>query len=221
MLNSRLKSVFKSWPAVVLSAGLVFSAQAQSIQDLTSGESEKKSGQTKSSSTSRSATKLHAHHIGLGIGQTFLKSSFGDNGDDKIAIPDLYYTYTASRSFDFLANFHTSKHKQEGREVNMTGLALGIKGRFYQYDNFSPFLVGGFGFYRPKLKRMIGQNLENSEGKFTFGMHFGAGAELVLNDRVTVGTILHFHNPFSVQQDNQPEVDGSYYKVLLTALYSF
>lgn len=221
MSKSRLKTVLKSWPAVILSAGLVFSAHAQSIQDLTSKESEKKSGQAKSSSSSRTATRLHAHHIGLGLGQTFLKSSFGDNGDDKIAIPDIYYTYTASRSFDFLANFHTSTHKKEGRKFSTTGLALGIKGRFYQYDNFSPFLVGGFGFYRPKLKRLVGQNLVNSEGKFTFGMHFGAGAELVLNDRITVGTILHFHNPFSIQQDNQPEVDGSYYKVLITALYSF
>lgn len=221
MLKFRLKSVLKLWPAVVISAGLILSAHAQSIQDLTSKESEKKTGHTKKRPSARSATRLHTHHIGLGIGQTFLKSGFGDNGDDKIAIPDLYYTYTASRSFDFLANFHTSSHKQEGRKVNMTGLALGIKGRFYQYDNFSPFLLGGFGFYRPKLKRMIGQNLVNSKGEFTFGMHFGAGAELILNDRVTVGTLMHFHNPFSVQQDGQPEVDGSYYKILLTALYSF
>lgn len=221
MLKTRLNSVLKSWPAVFISAGLAFSAHAQSIQDLTSKESEEKSGQSSATTSSRTATKLNAHHIGLGVGQTFLKSSFGDNGDDKIAIPDIYYTYTASRSFDFLANLHFANHKKEGREVNTMGLALGIKGRFYQYDNFSPFLLGGFGFYRPKMKRMIGQNLVNSEGKYTFGMHFGAGAELVLNDRVTVGTILHFHNPFSIQQDNQPEVDGSYYKVLITALYSF
>lgn len=221
MLKTRLHSVLKSWPAVFICAGLVFSTHAQSIQDLTSKETEEKSGQTSAAKSSRSATKLNAHHIGLGVGQTFLKSSFGDNGDDKIAIPDIYYTYTASRSFDFLANLHFANHKKEGREVNTMGLALGIKGRFYQYDNFSPFLIGGFGFYRPKMKRMIGQNLVNSEGKYTFGMHFGAGAELVLNDRVTVGTIFHFHNPFSIQQDNQPEVDGSYYKVLITALYSF
>jgi opacity protein-like surface antigen len=206
---------------VILSAGLVFSVQAQSIKDLTSKDSEKKSGQTRSRSSSRAATKLNAHNVGIGLGQTFLNSSFGDNGDDKIAIPDIYYTYSASRSFDFLANFHTSSHKQEGREVDTLGLALGIKGRFYQYDNFSPFLVGGFGFYHPKMKRLIGQNFVNSDSKFIFGMHFGLGAELVLNDRVTVGTILHFHDPFSVQQDNQPEVDGSYYKLLLTALYSF
>lgn len=223
MLIARLKSISKSWPAAFIVAGLAFSAQAQSIQDLTSRENEKKAGQSSPTrSNGRSATKINSHNIGIGVGQTFMKSDFKSLGDDKVAIPDLYYTYTASRSFDFLANFHTSEHSIENQKITTTGLALAIKGRVYQYDNFAPYLVGGFGFYRPKVKRLLdGQSLVNSEGKFTFGMNMGAGAELILNDRVTVGTILHFHNPFSVQQDNQPEVNGSYYKLLLTALYSF
>jgi len=212
-------------PALILVAGLSFSSlQAKpSITDLTSNDTAQKaqSGEIKESRLAVSGLNpINTHSLGVGIGQTFLKSDFRPNGDDKISA-DLYYAYTASHSFDFLANFHTSSHSKQTNKVSVTGLALGIKGRFYQYDNFAPFLVGGFGFYQPKTTRTISGQTITSKRKITFGNHMGIGAELRLNRRVTVGTILHLHNPFDVQQDDQPEVEGSYYKLLLTALYSF
>lgn len=209
--------------AGLLAVGFVFSAHAQGIKDLTSSETAEKaqSGDLPRASAPRGGTQLNKHYIGIGLGQTFLKSDFEKDGADKIGIPDLYYVYTASHSFDFIANFHTTSHKLEGRKVTATGTAVGIKGRFYQYDNFSPFAVGGLGFYQPRMVRRIGDEFVKSSSKITFGTNLGVGAELILNSRVTVGTILHWHNPFSVQQDGQPEVSGSYYKLLLTALYSF
>lgn len=223
MISKSFKELKKLIPtASLLAVGISFGAHAQSIQNLTSQEAAEKaqSGEV-SRPIHRGGTQLNKHYLGLGLGQTFLKSEFQDNGADKIGIPDLYYVYTASHSFDFLANFHTTTHRTERRKVTATGAALGIKGRFYQYDNFSPFGVAGFGFYQPSTVRKIGDDFVRSKSKTTFGTHLGLGAELILNSRVTVGTILHWHNPFSIQQDGQPDVRGSYYKLLLTGLYSF
>jgi hypothetical protein len=215
-------------PAIFFIAGFcLFTAQANTnIRDLTSQETADKaqSGQipaeTSSRSTSRGYSTLHNHYVGVGVGQTFLKGDMRPNGSDQLGL-DLFYTYTASLSFDFVANFHTSSHKRNDNKVKNTGLALGIKGRFYQYDNFAPFVLGGFGFYQPKLKRTFGDQVISSESKIVFGNHLGLGVELKLNRKVTIGALAHLHNPFDVQQDNQPDVEGSYYKLMMTALYSF
>lgn len=195
-----------------------------SIKDLTSSETAEKaqSGKITAAAPARTGSLglIGTHALGVGVGQTFLKGDMRPNGDDRIGV-DLLYTYTASLSFDFLANFHTSSHSKEQNKVTNTGLALGIKGRFYQYDNFAPYLVGGFGFYQPKVTRIINGQPLRSESKITFGNHIGIGTDLRLNDKVTIGALIHLHNPFDVQQDNQPDVKGSYHKLLMTALYSF
>jgi len=98
---------------------------------------------------------------------------------------------------------------------------MGIKTKFYQIDNFSPFAVAGLGFYAPKVRREIRGQLVESETKVAFGYHFGGGGDLKLNDKVTVGLYGSFHNPFDVKQELGPEVEGRYYKLLITAFYSF
>lgn len=163
---------------------------------------------------------LQSHSIGIGLGQTFLLGDFGDNGEDKIAA-DLLYAYKASHSFDFYANFHTSAHKLRETKSTITGLALGIRGRAYQFDAFAPFIVAGLGFYQPKVKRYVDTTLLESEEKITFGVHVGGGADLQLSRRVSVGVMGHYHNPFDVQQDIGPDVEGAYFKLLLTAMYHF
>lgn len=163
---------------------------------------------------------LQSHSIGIGLGQTFLLGDFGDNGEDKIAA-DLLYAYKASHSFDFYANFHTSAHKLRETKSTITGLALGIRGRAYQFDAFAPFIVAGLGFYQPKVKRYVDTTLLESEEKITFGVHVGGGADLQLSRRVSVGVMGHYHNPFDVQQDLGPDVEGAYFKLLLTAMYHF
>jgi hypothetical protein len=227
MVNKPWQKLKAIKPAVIIIAGFcVFEAHSNSIRDLTSKETSEKaqSGQipaeTTSQSSSRVISTLKNHYIGVGIGQTFLKGDMRPNGSDKLGV-DLFYAYTASLSFDFIANFHTSSHKRNQNKVTNSGLALGIKGRFYQYDNFAPFVLGGFGFYQPKLKRTFGTQVISSESKIVFGNHIGLGAELKLNRKMTVGALMHLHNPFDVQQDNQPDVEGSYYKLMMTALYSF
>lgn len=163
---------------------------------------------------------LKLHSLGLGIGQTFLLGDASDNGEDKITW-DVYYNYSASYSFDFMANFHTAKHKFKGRYIETTGAALSIKGKAFQFDSFAPFALGGLGFYWPKAQRDVGGTLTESKTKATFGLNLGAGAELRLNRHFMVGVIGHYHNPFDVKQEIGPDVELSYFKLLITLFYTF
>lgn len=162
---------------------------------------------------------IHKHSFGLGLGQTFPMGEFKTNGDSEIT-PDLYYNYSASHSFDLLLNFHSNKLEKGNKESELLGLALGIKAKIFNFDNFAPVGFGGFGFYRPTVKRDIQGVIKESEDKTVFGYHFGGGAELRLNNHVSTGILFHYHNPFDAKQDTDPEVEGSYYKLMLTLFYT-
>ena len=163
---------------------------------------------------------VKVHSVGVGIGQTFLRGKFEDYGEDKITW-DLLYAYSASHSFDFIADFHSNKHSFRQQWVRTTGLGLGIKAKVYQFDAFAPFATGGLGFYQPKVKRYVNGVLQESETKTSFGWHVGVGAELRLNRNFTTGILAKLHNPFDVKQYLGPEVEGSYTKLMITGMYSF
>ena len=164
---------------------------------------------------------IHKHSIGFGLGQTFLRSDLADNGNDKIT-PEIYYNYSASYSFDFVANLHYSNHTYLNRESTIKGLALAIKAKGYQYDAFSPFILGGFGFYLPSVKRPSANgDIVETRTQLVFGVNLGAGVELRLNNEVTVGVIAHYHDPFDVRQDTGAKLEASYMKLLMTASYTF
>lgn len=169
----------------------------------------------------RIPSALKKHSFGVGVGQTFLVGDFENLGENKITW-DLLYNYSASHSFDFFANFHTEKYSFRQQWVKATGLAIGIKGRAYQFDNFSPYGLFGFGFYSPKIKKFVNNVLLESESKATFGWHIGAGADLKLNSKLSTGILFHYHNPFDVKQDTVGlEVEGSYFKMLITGMFTF
>lgn len=208
---------FKNIALVIFSmasANLAFGASA--IKKLTS----KSTAQDVSSRVELPSTGLNKHSVGVGLGQTFLQGHFRDNGEDKIT-PEIYYNYSASHSFDLMINFHASKHSYSRTFVKTTGLTAGIKAKAYQFDSFSPYAMGGLGFYSPKVKRIQDGKSVESRSKVVFGYHLGAGTELKLNKKFAFGIIGHYHNPFDVKQENAPEVEGSYFKLLMTVLYTF
>ncbi len=166
--------------------------------------------------TSNSGREIHKHAIGIGLGQTFLLGQFEKYGDSQITA-DLLYSYTASYSFDLLVNLHFSSHAYKDREVKLTGYVMSIKARSYEFDAFSPFLLGGLGFYSPQIV----DDEEESDIKTTFGLNFGGGADLRLNEKVIVGLLAQYHKPFEVKQDDTVDIRGSYLKLLLTAMYQF
>lgn len=164
--------------------------------------------------------RLQRHGIGLGLGQTFLLGGYGKHGNNKITA-DLLYTYAASYSFDLLVDAHFSKHKDEDDKMKLMGLAAGIKARLVEYDNFSPYVVGGLGFYAPQAKRHSGGKTQWSDQKVTFGVNFGAGVDLRLNDEWVIGVLGQLHTPFVVEQEGQSDVRGYYFKLMFTGMYLF
>jgi len=179
-----------------------------------------KASSNKRSLSSLNETPLGSHSFGIGLGQTFLTGDFGENGEDSITV-DLYYKYKASYSFDLMINAHYSSHDLAEKQSELLGLNAGIKAKLYNFDSFNPYVLGGLGFYLPTVTRFIDSNLKTSESKLSFGTHIGIGGELELNEKFSVGVLAHYHNPFDVKQGNDPEVEGSYYKILFTTLYSF
>ena len=161
--------------------------------------------------------RLQQHGIGLGLGQTFLFGDYGKHGEDKITF-DLLYSYAASYSFDLLVNAHMSEHEDNSEEMKLFGLTGSIKGRVFEYDNFSPFLLGGLGFYAPQADRV---GTGNTTRKLTFGLNWGGGVDLRLNDEFVIGAMLQMHWPFKVEQDEGKDLKGYYMKMLLTGMYLF
>jgi len=161
-----------------------------------------------------SEREIHKHAIGIGLGQTFLLGQFENYGDNQIT-GDLLYSYTASYSFDVLVNIHYSTHEYREKKVHLTGYVMSIKARSYEFDAFSPFLLGGLGFYAPQIE----DEDEKSKVKNTFGFNLGAGMDLRLNDHVIIGIMTQYHKPFEVKQEDTDDIRGSYFKLLLTAMY--
>ena len=173
-----------------------------------------------SSTSAPSPRGIRTHSIGGGIGQTVLLGNYQKYGEDKIAL-DLFYAYAASYSFDILVNAHWSKHQDKGEKMIVKGLAASIKSRLFEFDNFSPFVLGGLGFYQPRAQRRTGTGKQWTDEKLTFGLNFGGGVDLRLNEEWTVGAMGQMHWPFAVKQDNQSDLKGYYFKMLLTLMYSF
>ncbi len=164
--------------------------------------------------------KLQQHGLGFGLGQTFLFGNYAKHGADKITV-DFLYSYAASYSFDLLVNAHMSEHKDNSERMKLLGLTSSIKGRFVEYDNLSPFFLGGLGFYAPEARRSNGAGTKSTDQKVTFGLNFGGGVDLRLNDHYVVGVMGQMHWPFKVQQESQSDLKGYYMKLLMTGMYLF
>lgn len=98
---------------------------------------------------------------------------------------------------------------------------MAIKAKVWQFDAFSPFFLGGFGFYLPQARRLENGVRKETREQLVFGMNLGGGVELTLNDEFSVGVIAHYHDPFDVRQENAPDLEGSYMKLLIMGMYTF
>lgn len=180
-------------------------------------ESDDESVSESSGYGSPSPRRLRQHGLGLGLGQTFLFGNYGKYGQDKITA-DLLYSYAASHSFDLLVNAHMSTHKDNDEEMKLMGLTGSFKGRLVEYDNFSPYFLAGLGFYAPQADR---DGTGKTTRKLTFGLNFGGGMDLRLNENYVIGVMAQMHWPFKVQQDEGSDLKGYYMKLLLTGMYLF
>ena len=174
---------------------------------------------------------LKRHSLGIGIGQTILSGDFKNHGENAIA-PDIFYNYSVSHSFDLLINTHWSKHKQavlrssRNTFTELAALAIGVKGRFFQFDLFSPFAVAGLGLYYPRIRKQEpGETVPTkTKATVTFGHHLGGGVELELNNHFSLAFMGHYHNPYDIKHDTgerEVKVEGAYFKLLVVAFFIF
>jgi opacity protein-like surface antigen len=189
-------------------------------EEQTANAEDNPSDKDDSEASAPTGRSLHAQSFMLGLGQTFLMGNYSKHGEDKIAM-DLFYTYAASYSFDLMVNAHWSKHEDKNEFMEVKALAASVRARLWEYDNFSPYVLGGLGFYIPEARRGSGAGTQETDSKITFGMNFGAGAELRLNSIWSVGALFQMHWPFRSKQDDQSDLRGYYSKLLLTIGYSF
>ncbi len=166
--------------------------------------------------TQSNTRRIHQHSLSLGLGQIFVLGSFEKYGADKMVV-DLFYEYSASYSFDLVLNAHWSSHEKDNNRLFLRGYALNIKSRIWNYDSFSPYIMGGLGIYNPQVKTAG----ETSKSEYVFGINGGMGAELQLNNHYSVGFLGYLHMPFNKSSDNTPDVKGSYFKLLLMGKYTF
>lgn len=193
------------------------------IQNKDSSEAPSEASTPDSNTSSNNySRKTKKHGLGLGLGQSILGGKYAKYGDDKITL-DFFYTYIASYSFDLLLNLTLNRFEKNQNTVNFRGLSIDIKGRLYDFDQFSPYFIGGVGFYQPSWEidpEDDGTFIE-SDKKMVFGINAGLGADLALNDKFSIGLLGALYFPFSVAQDNGPDVKGRMFKFLLTGFYFF
>lgn len=194
--------------------------EAKPAAKSTDEEVEASAPATSAQATTPSPRRLHQHSVGVGIGQTTLLGDYSKYGDDKLTM-DLLYAYAASYSFDVLVDAHMSEHKDNSERMRLLGLTTSVKARLFEFDNFSPYVLGGLGFYAPKARRHRGDRYQWTDQKLTFGPNFGGGVDLRLNEEWTIGAMAMLNWPFAVKQDNQADLKGYYFKLLLTLAYSF
>jgi hypothetical protein len=211
-------NIYMLLPAILLVAGFVFPVFPETkLEKLTTAD---KSNELPTVDPLRE-DDINVHSLGLGIGQGFMMGDFSDVGADDLSW-DVLYNYSASHSFDLLVNFHHNKYAQGAQEITLTGLAASVKGKFFHFDSFIPYALGGLGLYAPRIETKYNDgSYHKSKRKMVFGINFGTGLDLKLNRHFRVGGLLQLHNPFDLVQEDGQKIEGAYYKILFTTLYSF
>ncbi|MCY4524920.1 MAG: hypothetical protein OXB84_09280 [Halobacteriovoraceae bacterium] len=214
MFGKKLLSIVAILGAILFLLIDISPSYAKAIEEITSDKAAKKVRKIRP--VARDLDEFNYHSVGLGLGQTFLMGDYEHYGLNAITW-DLLYSYAASYSYDILTSLHLSSHNRLDKNVELLGLSVGIRAKIFQFDSFAPFMMGGLGFYSPSFE----SNDLPSASKVVFGTNVALGGELDLGELMKIGVMGQLHNPFDVQQNTGPNIEGSYFKLLLTMLYSF
>lgn len=183
-------------------------------------QSVKMSRSSREISTSRASIPLSpgSHNLSIGVGQIFLTGDLSDNAENAIGT-QVQYTYGVSDLFSFESNFGYSSHS--AGNVTLVHLISSLRTNLVYFDQLVPFLSAGLGFYNPSVKL----SPTNEVSALLFGLNLGAGAELLLSDRVFFGTRLTYHNMFDSSKRSSEgalvNVGGAFLSFMVQAGLSF
>jgi opacity protein-like surface antigen len=165
------------------------------------------------------------HNIGLDLGQVFLMGDL-TRFSDSIGVR-VHYTYGVSNLVGFDAMLGYSEHSDG--DLSLVSLLSGLRFNIPWYDRVLPYALVGLGFYRPSYRDHFSQGAPVTSSTrihpLLFGLHFGGGFELLVNQNVFFGVGLTIQNMFSVTEtysNNESfSAGGIYGSLLLNAGFTF
>lgn len=156
------------------------------------------------------------HAVGVDLGQVFLHgNNYGNKFNNSLGF-GLRYNYAASDIFELEADISGSNHSDNAFKIMYS--TLGLKTNFIYYDKLVPFATLGLGFYKPRI-----QVQGDTATKTAFGMRFGMGADLLLNEHVSIGVMMNYRNVFSsnakLTNGTQFDISGAFSNFLMRLSY--
>jgi hypothetical protein len=162
-----------------------------------------------------------SNNVSLEVGQVFLMGDLGDKYADSIGT-QLHYTYGVSNLFGFDASAGYSSHSDG--QYSMATALMGLRTNLSYYDHIIPYSIFGMGFYKPSFSYQTTSGQDNLS-PVLFGLHLGAGVDLVLTRNVFFGASITLHDVFggeNRQTSSGPiSVGGTFTSFLLHAGMSF
>jgi hypothetical protein len=146
------------------------------------------------------------HRILFGLGQGFF---FGDldNEDSSNMIFDLEYVYSSNDIIDVTLDTH---YYTRG-DISIFAIAPSFRYNFYKKEGLSLYGKGAFSFYN------VGYDDDNM---WVFGLNAGAGAEIELNSKYSIGLKTDYNKPFEARVSDK-DISGSYIRMLVQIGYRF
>lgn len=162
-----------------------------------------------------------SHNLALDMGQVFLMGDLGNKYEDSLGT-QLHYTYGVSDLFGFDSSLGYSQHS--GGQFSMVSLLSGVRMNMSWYDKIIPYIVAGFGFYRPTYQDNT-STVPGSLSAVLFGIHMGPGIDLELSKNLFFGAALTYNNMFgttmALANGSQLGVGGGYTTFLVHLGTSF
>lgn len=192
--------------AIAVAAPTPWSGQPAWSTGASASFNNKRSTQKRSFNQDISPFAPDSNNLALDVGQVFLMGDLSDKYGDSIG-SQLHYTYGVSDIFGFDASLGYSSHS-EGK-LSMTSLLTGLRTNLAWYDKIIPYAMAGLGFYRPSYEIAPLQSVS----QLVFGLHMGAGVDLVLTRQLYFGSAITFHDIFGTRKMTEQgpvDIGGTY-----------
>lgn len=188
--------------------------------NVNTGRSRKKSLHSEYSNQEPAPFAPGSNNLALDVGQVFLLGDMGNRYSDSIGY-QAHYTYGVSDLFGFDSSLGYSSHSDG--QFSMFSALTGLRVNMAYYDKVVPYTIIGLGFYKPSYS-VSTANSEITSSSVLFGLHAGAGVDLLLTKSLFFGASLTLHDVFGSNQqvaNSNESMGGTYASFLIHAGTTF
>jgi len=145
--------------------------------------------------------------FGLNFGQSIFASDSMDVFGGNALAYGAYFSFAPSDIIGLVLNFNYSPYSKNTNEADLLYGTLAVQVKS-SYDMLIPFFGAGLGFYRNTISGI-------EEGSSTgFGINFGAGLDILVLDKMTVGFATNYHSVFN-QDINGTKSLSDFFDIML------